>query len=887
MNDDELKKLWQQQPLRKSEVSPTQLISAMHKQTGQLRRTLNARDLRELAAGAFVIIVFGIFYFTVYRTAVSRLGDLIVIGGAIFIAWKLVHTRRLTPPAPPGATVVESLQAELNAVRAQSRMLGSVLWWYLLPLAIGVLLCSWGSGGGLVGNIGYTIFVIALNACIYWLNRQARAKQLFPVEAQLEALIRSAETGEPPEESHVANLRPIVLSLAAADTVKPVEFKVAFWQLAIYGVPGIVGIWFVMIFSSTVSHRDWQVHQRAMAAPALSVSVSETNRYSVAALKVVALFNAGDYAAVQKLYDPEMSKLFPPKETTEFYSRLSAFGKVERLEGPTGDGYHGWTAYRLFCRYGEMTMSLALDADDQISGIYFKPALMDLAAVKEFKSFLRHLFSWPHLLWGLLSFVGGLIYTWLIQKTVKRAVGISALGIHLQNGNSLILWDEIKAVRPFRFLNIRNLWVIQASGEKTRMHWSPLERHADVKAAVEKFAPANHPIRQYLPLLKTKTSKKKLMTKIILIGIVVISLGAIMFVRAKETKAPAMARSDSVSPILEASRTKHNLPALAVVVVKDGQICDRDAVGVRKWGDPTPVTTNDVFHIGSCTKSMTATLAAILIEENKLRWDTTIAEIFPEWKGKMHPQYEAVTVEQLLHHRGGIPGAPPSAAWQRAWEEHGTPTEQRREFIAAVLSQPPEAAPGTKMIYSNQGYAIVGAMLEKLTGTNYEALITQRLFKPLRMDSAGFGPTGTKDKVDQPWGHARKLFLTLPLQLDNPPAITPAGRVHCSLDDLARFVMFHLQRQPTNGLLKAETLAKLHTPAAGGDYACGWVVLQRGWAGGTALMHNGSNTMWYIVMWLAPEKDFAVIAATNVAGTDAEKGCDDACVEMIHKWLPD
>ena len=343
---------------------------------------------------------------------------------------------------------------------------------------------------------------------------------------------------------------------------------------------------------------------------------------------------------------------------------------------------------------------------------------------------------------------------------------------------------------------------------------------------------------------------------------------------------------DAAGQSLEAIRKQHSLPALAVVVVKDGQICDRDAVGVRKSGDPTLVTTNDIFHIGSCTKSMTATLTAMLIEEKKLRWDTTIAEIFPELKGKMDKQYEAVTVEQLLHHRGGVPGAPPSAAWKRAWEEKGAPTAQRREFIEAVLSQPPEAAPGTKMIYSNQGYAIIGAMLEKLTGTNYESLLTKRLFKPLHMDSAGFGPPGTADKIDQPWGHVHKLFMTIPVRSDNPPAIAPAGRGHCSLDDLARFTLFHMQHNATNGLLRPETLVRLHTPTKGGDYACGWVVLQRDWAGGTALMHNGSNTMWYIVMWLAPEKNFAVIAATNIAGPDAEQGCDDACVAMIHKWLP-
>ena len=196
-----------------------------------------------------------------------------------------------------------------------------------------------------------------------------------------------------------------------------------------------------------------------------------------------------------------------------------------------------------------------------------------------------------------------------------------------------------------------------------------------------------------------------------------------------------------------------------------------------------------------------------------------------------------------------------------------------------------------KMIYSNQGYAIIGAMLEKVTGQDYETLITGKLFKPLRMATAGFGPPGTPGKVDQPWGHVHKLFMTIPVQADNPPAIASAGRVHCSLDDLARFAMFHLQHA-TNGLLKPQTLAQLHAPPVRADvasplknYACGWVILQRDWAGGTALWHNGSNTMWYIVMWLAPKKNFAVIAATNIAGPDAERGCDEAATAMIQKWL--
>ncbi len=131
------------------------------------------------------------------------------------------------------------------------------------------------------------------------------------------------------------------------------------------------------------------------------------------------------------------------------------------------------------------------------------------------------------------------------------------------------------------------------------------------------------------------------------------------------TTSAATTTPADMTQALEAIRKKHDLPGLAAVVVKDGRICDRVAVGVRKWGDPTPVTTNDVFHIGSCTKSMTATLTAMLIEEGKLHWDTTIADVFPELKDRIDKQYKTVTVEQLLHHRGGIPGAPPTGSRAR------------------------------------------------------------------------------------------------------------------------------------------------------------------------------------------------------------------------------
>jgi hypothetical protein len=290
--------------------------------------------------------------------------------------------------------------------------------------------------------------------------------------------------------------------LAAAEKVKPAEFKVAFWQIALYGEIGLIGIWFFLMLGLTLSNDGWKANQPAMVTSAPGVRVEETNRYSIVTRKLIALLNASDYGAVQKLYNPEMNKVFPPKETAVFYARLAAgFGNIEKFDGPTGNGYRGWTAFRLHCQRGELTMSLALDPNDKISGIYFEPAWRSSVNLK---SIVPRLFSWQHLVWIAPFFLAGLLYSWLLQKMTERAVGISTLGVHLHKGQNLILWDEIKEVRPLRILNIRSLWLISESGEKTIMHWTGLERHSDLKAAVENFAPANHPVRKYLSLLGQK-----------------------------------------------------------------------------------------------------------------------------------------------------------------------------------------------------------------------------------------------------------------------------------------------------------------------------------------------------------------------------------------------
>ncbi len=347
--------------------------------------------------------------------------------------------------------------------------------------------------------------------------------------------------------------------------------------------------------------------------------------------------------------------------------------------------------------------------------------------------------------------------------------------------------------------------------------------------------------------------------------------------------------------LLEQIRRRHGLPALAAAVIENGQTVAVAATGYRKHGSAVAdVTASDQFHLGSCTKAMTATLLGRLVEQKKLRWNTTIGDTFPDLADKIRQEYRAVTLEHLLCHRAGLP----SRSWPRGKsfrDMHrlpGSPMQQRRAYVQLFLSQPAEAAPGAKFIYANAGYAIAGAMAEKVTGTPWETLMTRMLFQPLEMKTAGFGAMGTRapGKITQPWQHTKRLWMTRPIEpgplSDNPAVIGPAGTVHASLGDWAKFAQAHIRgARGKDGLLKAATIRKLHTPLFGGDYAFGWLVTERAWGGGRVFTHAGSNNQNFAVVWMAPLRDFAVLVATNVGGGGAAGACDQTAAALINEFL--
>lgn len=341
-------------------------------------------------------------------------------------------------------------------------------------------------------------------------------------------------------------------------------------------------------------------------------------------------------------------------------------------------------------------------------------------------------------------------------------------------------------------------------------------------------------------------------------------------------------------------REKHQLPALwAGKFYADGRSL-LASTGVRKWNEDTVVENDDPIHIGSCTKAMTAVMIAQLCSRGALTFETTLAEVFANTAGLAESPWGRVTVVELLQHRSGAPANP---NWTKLHREHPDDAVAAREAMLLWLTTQSKVDK-PKYLYSNVGYALLGHIVETIEHEPWELLIKKRIFDPLEIHSAGHGPVGSPDdeeSVEKPWGHVVSPGLTdmlnavlkkrsvpnyVPVQLDNLPPLGPAGRLHMNVSDWSKFVLLFADEQGCEKVgVKPGVWSALLQADEGGDYAGGWIKMERKWAGGPVLYHNGSNTTWYCIVFVVPKKGFCVMAAANVFSTASIKACGDAVWE--------
>jgi D-alanyl-D-alanine carboxypeptidase len=310
------------------------------------------------------------------------------------------------------------------------------------------------------------------------------------------------------------------------------------------------------------------------------------------------------------------------------------------------------------------------------------------------------------------------------------------------------------------------------------------------------------------------------------------------------------------------ARRKLGVPALGLGLVDaDGQL-EHAVTGTRQRGHNGPALDTDRWHLGSCGKSITAALYARLVETGRAEWSMPVKALFSDLR--LDPGWDAVTIDDLLLHLSGAPAYMPlrrAAAYSR---DTRPLADQRTEVSAEMYARPPMGF--GKFRYSNLGYTVIGAAIERITGEPYESALQTHLFVPLGIRSAGFGPPpeirGHRGRMrigHRVLGRGPACDPADPAS-DNPAVITPAGRMHMSIADWSRFQRLWLRGGSDKLLSEASVQRMLRTPA-GGPYAMGWAPA-RG-LDGVSFGQQGSNTYWVATALLDQDRRRSAMVIVN------------------------
>ncbi len=313
--------------------------------------------------------------------------------------------------------------------------------------------------------------------------------------------------------------------------------------------------------------------------------------------------------------------------------------------------------------------------------------------------------------------------------------------------------------------------------------------------------------------------------------------------------------------IIAESRAKHIAPAIGAtwVSVEDG-------LSITMHGG-LPKAKTPRWHIGSCTKAMTATLFARLVDQSLIRFDTTLADALPDLAAGMMPEFRDMPMHTLLTHSAGIATNPSRSTFRALRRSSASATAQRRFLVADALKEAPTKGNG----YSNLGYIVLGAVIEHVTGQSWETMIAKEIMIPLGISRFGFGSPSFEHLA----GHYRTGRTWTEDRSDNPEAYGPAGRINVALEEWGRFLRAHLNK---SGFLSDLAKSHLHTPASNG-FAMGWIATSR--YGKRLLFHTGSNNAWFAQATLLPDDGVGLGIVCNAYDASVERAVSDLTFELI------
>ena len=324
-----------------------------------------------------------------------------------------------------------------------------------------------------------------------------------------------------------------------------------------------------------------------------------------------------------------------------------------------------------------------------------------------------------------------------------------------------------------------------------------------------------------------------------------------------------------LADLIEWARAAQDVPAMGVIIIRGGQVEERAVVGLRSADGGPAATVEDRWHMGSITKSMTSTLAASMVEDGLISWDTTPLDVWPELANDIHADFRNATLRQFLSHTSGMKR-------DDDWSGAADSASGTADAEAARVGEAP-AVPGAGIL---QRHVVVfehglrgggrhagdprqhrmgdAAHDSSVRAAGHDA---QRLrcAGNARRSSISRSGTGAAAADSIPCRSERALTTGSPW---GPPArCTPRWMI-------SRTTCRHIStaRAGCRDCCTTESFDMLHTPVAS-DYALGWWWPARyRRSGAAASIHNGSNLRWFAVTWFSPQKNAGLLIVLNGGG---------------------
>jgi CubicO group peptidase (beta-lactamase class C family) len=379
-----------------------------------------------------------------------------------------------------------------------------------------------------------------------------------------------------------------------------------------------------------------------------------------------------------------------------------------------------------------------------------------------------------------------------------------------------------------------------------------------------------------------------------------------------EAQSESLAEQQDLTPELladfeayvEQNRESLNVPGAVVAIVQGGEIVYAEGFGVKELGGDDPVTADTVFSIGSTTKALTSMMAASLVDDGLIEWDTPLVEVMPQFQLSDEGATQQITLREAFAHTSGLPNTDLVLFFS------GQP-EDYVEYLAGV---PLAAAPGEAYGYQNQMYALGGYAAAMAAGAEYgenlfptyAGLMQERVFDPLGMTSATFSAQEAAAGPNHATPHFMSLNGTLaetgfdvtPTKYWDVDAIAPSGTARMSAPDLGRFLITMLSggvAPDGSRAISAENLAETWTEQIALEpnpyleqrgSALGWSTVT--YQGIPLVSKDGSSSGFFTQMAFIPEADTGIVVLTNadVLGGSLVRNVQYRFIEMLFGLEP-